>query len=73
MTTETAASRCCEKSHRRTRMEFLRLLWSDESGQDLTEYALLIVLVALGSVAAMNNLAIDISLAFSKAGSNLTT
>jgi Flp pilus assembly pilin Flp len=54
-------------------MRFLKLLWSDESGQDLTEYALLIVLVALGSVAAMNNLAIDISLAFSKAGSNLTT
>jgi len=50
----------------------LARLWTEEGGQDLTEYALLLVFVALGSVSAMNSLAIDISLAFSKAGSNLT-
>jgi Flp pilus assembly pilin Flp len=50
----------------------LARLWTEEGGQDLTEYALLLVFVALGSVSAMNSLAIDISLAFSKAGANLT-
>jgi Flp pilus assembly pilin Flp len=54
-------------------MRFVKQLWSDESGQDLTEYALLLVLVALGAVAAMSSLATNISLAFSSAGSNLTT
>ena len=28
--------------------EFLDALWSDDSGQDLTEYVLLIVIIALG-------------------------
>jgi pilus assembly protein Flp/PilA len=51
----------------------LKRLWKEDDGQDLTEYALLVVLVALGSLAAMSSLATNISLAFSKAGSNLTT
>jgi pilus assembly protein Flp/PilA len=51
----------------------LTRLWREDDGQDLTEYALLVVLVALGSLAAMSSLATNISLAFSKAGSNLTT
>lgn len=54
-------------------MKSLKRLWSDETGQDLTEYALLVVLVALGALAAMSSLANNISLAFSAAGSNLTT
>jgi Flp pilus assembly pilin Flp len=54
-------------------MKSLKRLWSDETGQDLTEYALLVVLVALGALAAMSSLATNISLAFSAAGSNLTT
>jgi Flp pilus assembly pilin Flp len=37
-------------------MKSLKRLWSDETGQDLTEYALLVVLVALGAVAAMSSL-----------------
>jgi Flp pilus assembly pilin Flp len=37
--------------------DLLRTLWQDESGQDLTEYALLIVLVALAAVASMKALA----------------
>ena len=51
----------------------LRRLWKEEEGQDLTEYALLIVLIALGSVAAMSNLATAISQAFSTASVNLTS
>ena len=50
----------------------LHRLWKEEEGQDLTEYALLIVLVALGSVAAMGSLATAISTAFSSAAVNLT-
>jgi Flp pilus assembly pilin Flp len=52
---------------------FLRKLWKDEEGQDLVEYALLVVLVALGAVAAMTNLASGISDAFSNAVAQLTT
>lgn len=50
----------------------LHRLWKDEQGQDLTEYALLIVLIALGSVVAMSSLATAISQAFSSAAVNLT-
>jgi Flp pilus assembly pilin Flp len=51
----------------------LRKLWKDEEGQDLVEYALLVVLVALGAIAAMTNLASGISDAFSNAVAQLTT
>jgi len=51
----------------------LSRLWKEEDGQDLTEYALVVVLVALGSVAAMGSLAQAISAAFSSAALNLTT
>jgi len=45
---------------------------SDESGQDLIEYALVAALIALGATAAMNTLAGSISTAFSTVGSKLT-
>lgn len=51
----------------------LSRLWKEEDGQDLTEYALLVVLVALGSVAAMGSLSTAISKAFSSAAVNLTS
>jgi pilus assembly protein Flp/PilA len=51
----------------------LARLWQEEDGQDLTEYALLVVLVALASVAAMGSLSKAISQAFSSAATNLTT
>lgn len=54
-------------------LEQLRALWQDESGQDLTEYALLIVLVALAAVASMKALAKAISTVYSNAATNLTT
>jgi Flp pilus assembly pilin Flp len=53
--------------------KLLRNLWKDEKGQDLVEYALLVVLVALGAVVAMKALASAISDAFSTAAANLTS
>ena len=47
-------------------------LWKDEEGQDLVEYALLVVLISLAAVLAMGNLASGISDAFSNAAANLT-
>ena len=34
-------------------MEMLLKLWAEEEGQDLTEYALLVVLLALAAIVAM--------------------
>ncbi len=53
--------------------EQIRALWQDESGQDLTEYALLIVLVALAAVASMKALAKAISTVYSNTATNITT
>jgi Flp pilus assembly pilin Flp len=48
-------------------------LWNEEEGQDLVEYALLIVLIALGCVATMQGLASSISDAFGNANAQLTS
>jgi Flp pilus assembly pilin Flp len=53
--------------------ELLKRLWQEEEGQDLTEYALLLVLISLVAVAAMGELGSGISDAFSNAAANLTT
>jgi Flp pilus assembly pilin Flp len=50
----------------------LARLWKEEEGQDLTEYALLLVLIALASMAALSPLATAINKVFSNAASNLT-
>jgi pilus assembly protein Flp/PilA len=47
-------------------------LLSDESGQDLIEYALVAALIALGATAAMSTLATTISTAFTTVGTKLT-
>jgi pilus assembly protein Flp/PilA len=52
---------------------FLNRLWKEEEGQDLTEYALLVVLIALAAITAMNVLAGGIANIFNNAASNLTT
>lgn len=49
----------------------LKKLWPEEEGQDLTEYALLVVLIALAAVAAMNGLATAITSTFSSVAANL--
>jgi pilus assembly protein Flp/PilA len=51
----------------------LKRLWREEQGQDLTEYALLIVLVALVAIASMTTLGASISDVFVNATANLTT
>jgi pilus assembly protein Flp/PilA len=51
----------------------LQKLWREEQGQDLTEYALLLVLVALGAIAAMGTLSNAIQSTFSNAATNLTS
>lgn len=48
-------------------------LWNEEEGQDLTEYALLLVLVALTCISAMSTLANSIKTTFSTAAANLHT
>jgi pilus assembly protein Flp/PilA len=51
---------------------FLMRLWKDEEGQDLTEYALLLVLVSLAAVATLGTLANAIKNVFSNAAANLS-
>ena len=50
---------------------FIRL-WKEEEGQDLTEYALLLVLVALAAIGALGPLATAINGVFTRAASNLS-
>jgi Flp pilus assembly pilin Flp len=54
-------------------MLIFKRLWKDEQGQDLTEYALLLVLIALIAVASLKVAGQAVSDAFSNAAANLTT
>jgi pilus assembly protein Flp/PilA len=49
-------------------MNLLRRLWRGEEGQDLVEYALLVVLIALAVTITMRALASAISNAFAHFG-----
>ena len=51
----------------------IKRLWREDRGQDLTEYALLLVLVALVAIATMQTLGNTISNVFANAASNLTS
>jgi pilus assembly protein Flp/PilA len=51
----------------------LNRLWQEEEGQDLTEYALLVVLIALAAVTAMKGLATAISTTFGSIATSLST
>jgi pilus assembly protein Flp/PilA len=51
----------------------LARLWKEEQAQDLTEYALLLVLVALAAIGALTPLATAINAVFSTAAVNLNT
>jgi Flp pilus assembly pilin Flp len=53
-------------------MNFLKQLHKDESGQDLIEYALIGLLVALGSIAGMTTLASSINGEFDKIAGSLS-
>jgi pilus assembly protein Flp/PilA len=52
--------------------DLLKRLWKEEEGQDLTEYALLLTLIALAAIVAMKNLGTAISNVFASATGNLT-
>jgi pilus assembly protein Flp/PilA len=51
----------------------LRRLWIEEEGQDLTEYALLLVLLVLAAVTSLTALATAINTVFQSVSTNLTT
>lgn len=51
----------------------LARLWSEEDGQDLVEYGLLVFLIALAAIASMKGLASSISTVFKSAGTSLTS
>ena len=53
--------------------QFAMRLWREEEGQDLTEYALLLVLLSLAAVVFLTPLATAVNNVFSNAASNLTT
>ncbi len=53
-------------------MNLLRSLYKEESGQDLIEYALLALLVTMGTVAVLPTIGSDVSKEFSKIGAQLT-
>jgi Flp pilus assembly pilin Flp len=51
----------------------LMKLWKEEEGQDLTEYALLLVLIALAAIVVMSNLGAAINVVFSAGASTLSS
>ncbi len=50
---------------------FLLRLWTEDEGQDLTEYALLLVLLVLAAVTTLGGLATAINGVFRNAAGNL--
>jgi len=52
--------------------EVLVRLWQEEEGQDLAEYALLLVLLSLAAVASLGILANAINNVFSAAANSMT-
>lgn len=52
---------------------FLVRLWKEEEGQDLIEYGLLLVFIALVAVASLTSIKSAIQTIFSNAAANLTS
>jgi pilus assembly protein Flp/PilA len=53
--------------------QLVKNLIAEDSGQDLVEYALIAVLVGLGTVATMKSLATSVGTVFGAVGTTLTT
>ncbi len=53
--------------------KLLLRLWREEEGQDLVEYALLLVLIALIAIASVTTVGKAVSNAFSNTAANLAT
>ena len=67
------ATRILNSRRKEQRMKnVIMRLWKEEEGQDLVEYILLVVLVALGAIAGMSSLATALNKAFSSASVNMT-
>ena len=54
-------------------LELLKRFVKDEEGQDLVEYALLLVFLALAAIAVLPFLGSAVNKVFSQSGSTLTT
>jgi pilus assembly protein Flp/PilA len=52
---------------------FLLRLWKEEEGQDLIEYGLLLVFIALVAVASLTSIRTAIQTIFNNAATNLTS
>jgi pilus assembly protein Flp/PilA len=48
-------------------------LWKEEEGQDLTEYALLLVLLTLAAIGSLSTLALAVNGVFANASTKLST
>ena len=53
-------------------MKLLRNFGRDERGQDLIEYSLIAMILALGAIVGLTTLATKINAEFTKIGNNLT-
>jgi Flp pilus assembly pilin Flp len=53
-------------------LELLRALHKEESGQDLIEYALIGLIIALGAIAGMGTVASSINAEYTKIAGKLT-
>ncbi len=53
-------------------MQTFRRLWSDDEGQDLVEYALLVFLISVAAITILTTLGTDVSKVFSTAASAMT-
>ncbi len=51
----------------------LTRLWKEEEGQDITEYALLLVLIALVAITAVTSFGTTVNTLFTNASTYLTT
>ena len=64
---------CLTSLERGFMKNLLMRLWKEEEGQDLTEYALLLVLLSLAAVGSIGGLATAINGTFSNAATNVKT
>jgi Flp pilus assembly pilin Flp len=51
----------------------VKRLWKEEDAQDLTEYALLLVLLSLAAIGSLSTIATAINGVFTNAAANLNT
>jgi pilus assembly protein Flp/PilA len=55
------------------RLYLKRLMFRQEDGQDLIEYALVVALIAFAATVGMSSVASSINIAFTNIGTKLTT